>query len=280
MNELEDLPRRLAELAESGGPWDDPLPEVRRRVDAADATTRAAVLSPRRWRITGPTVLALAAALVLVVGLGALLQHKPTPSEKSSSAAARAAAPANGSASNGSASNGSAAGGNAGGGRDSAASGVCGPLGRYDLTRTVGTLSLSAPSRVGRGRPLTVQALLMRVGSTAPATVADLRVFVLTGGRVVGELATTSAPVPTTAVPPGAIRHLSATGALGPSDGNAVCAPPTRQGRPPSPGLPQPSPSRQPVPPGDYQLVAALAVQASASGAGVVLSQPIDITVY
>ena len=37
---LVDLSRRLAELAESGGPWDDPLPEIRRRAENASATAR------------------------------------------------------------------------------------------------------------------------------------------------------------------------------------------------------------------------------------------------
>ena len=78
--DLDEISRRLVELAESAGPWDDPLPEVHRR--AAGLTTDsestespvfrspAAVRRSLRW--VNPSLVASAAAVVTAVGTGSI----------------------------------------------------------------------------------------------------------------------------------------------------------------------------------------------------------------
>jgi hypothetical protein len=92
--DLLELHRQLTDLADSAGPWDDPMPEVRRRVVMTPTPTRV----PRRWlpAAVSPLTLGSAAAAVLVVVGAGWLIHGSGNDRKTSAASSQAAAAAGG----------------------------------------------------------------------------------------------------------------------------------------------------------------------------------------
>lgn len=210
--ELADLGARLADLADSGGPWDDPLPEIYRRAAnpaspvqsaparssdrfSAAARSSAATRRSRAWlRAADPVKVGAAAAVIaLVVGVGWLIHAaNPAASEKSSSRGQ--AQPASAAALTSAA--GAASPGIPADGRSASEFSCAWP----DPTSAV---TLRAPARVRTGAAVSVDVRLSgpAVGITSPLIVAMSR------GRVVGRL------VPTV-VPPGSAPRSSPPQAL------------------------------------------------------------------
>ena len=73
----EELRRRLADLAESAGPWADPLPAVMRHAHAEPRHRRALPAGRRKWS------LAAAVVITLVVGIALAMQmcQRPAPQD-------------------------------------------------------------------------------------------------------------------------------------------------------------------------------------------------------
>jgi hypothetical protein len=270
--ELDEIARRLVDLAESAGPWDDPLPEVRRRIAASAAdpvadpdpvsTGSSVFRSPRparrarRWlrSIDPAKAVAAAAVVMLVAGLGWLIHSGgPTSTKKSSSAGpvlASSAASAAGSAAEPSRGKNSTRAGTA-----AAASGCVWPQ--------TPAVTLRAPAHVRSGAVVSVN---VRRSGTAAADVWSPLVVVVSRGQVVGRL------VPTV-IPPGpglrpsspAPQNTTVTGTLRRSTcAQALAAFQSRV----------PRVAGSVLPPGRYQLFAV----ATAAGARVV-GAPVTVTV-
>jgi hypothetical protein len=216
--DLEDIARRLVDLAEAAGPWDDPLPEIRRRAaastasavdpaasaaSAVDPTASAADADPvptgssvfrsprpsrrsQRWfRSIDPVQVGAAAAVVaLVAGLGWLIHSGgTTSSQKASSAGPVFASSAAGAAGSAQAPSGTL--GQTRAGTANSAAGCVWP--------PTPAVTLRAPAHVRSGA---VTSVSVRRSGTAAADVWSPLVVVVSNGRVVGRL------VPKT-VPPG-----------------------------------------------------------------------------
>jgi hypothetical protein len=78
-----DLRRRLVDLADGAGPWDDPLPEVLHRSALAAPPSR---LASRWWRAPHTLLVAAAVVLLALVGGGWLLNSTTTPQNDTSAA--------------------------------------------------------------------------------------------------------------------------------------------------------------------------------------------------
>ena len=249
MTELDDLHRRLADLADAVGPWDDPLPEVRRRVESArrhPATTHRQWLAGTNWG----AVLAAAAA-VIIVGFGAvLLAHTPRPSTKAASGGV--AAP------------------------DAASRASCPAI--AGAASAVGTLTLSAPSRFETDRSVRVQVRFVPGATATPVTLGGLRVYVLSGGAVVGQLDPPAGlPIAVSAAAP-----VSVAGVFHRAPFGATCA--AADGHPSGAGSETArSATARLLPPGHYELVAVIGyssgVGPSSAEVSTVVSDPVDITV-
>lgn len=271
--ELDDLARRLADLADSAGPWDDPLPEVYRRAASTVPPGRgsAAVLSSartrarRRWWPTSLNLVTVASAaavvsLVALLGWVILSGGGATDSKSSSSEAAGTG-------------HGSSGAGAGGGQRSSAQphpedrTKAAGSLPGYGCgwSAPSAALGLTAPARVRTGAAFTLH---VRVGPTAGTEVAPPVVAVLRDRRFVGRL------VPSTVRPGPRVRTMPArshtrvlTGTLRAS----TCAQLT--------ALTRPSAGPRPLAglaltPGRYQLIVV-----ATGTAGTVVSAPVTVTV-
>ncbi len=266
--DFDDLARRLVDLAESAGPWDDPLPEVRRRaadlasdphsgsaespIFRAPTATRAA-RRPRGWlRSIDLTLAASVAAIVgLVVGVGWLF-HAGGPSSEKSSAGTEMASMAAGAS--------TTAGGvtadNRPVPRSAASATACG------WPASTSAVTLQAPARVRSGATVS---LSVRLTGPAAADVYSPIVVVLSQGRVVGHLWVQ-------VIPPGPrVRPSSPTAARATLTGTlrrGTCAQAT------APWQGSPSPRGLALPPGSYQLIAV-----SAAAGQPVASAPVSVTV-
>lgn len=63
----DELRRRLADLAESAGPWRDPLPAVMRRNHAEPRHRRALPAGRRKWSLAAAIVITLVVGIALAV---------------------------------------------------------------------------------------------------------------------------------------------------------------------------------------------------------------------
>lgn len=266
--DFDDLARRLVDLAESAGPWDDPLPEVRRRAaelasdpDSGSAespifrapTAARATRRPRGWLRSIDLTLAASAAVIvgLVVGVGWLFHAGGPSAEKSSSGGPVMASMAAGA--------GSTAGGTSADSRpapQSAASATaCG------WPASTSAVVLQAPARVRSGATVS---LSVRLTGPAAAVYSPI-VVVLSQGRVVGHLWVQ-------VIPPGPrVRPSSPTAARATLTGTlrrGTCAQAT------APWQGSPSPRGLALPPGRYQLIAVSAAAGQPVG-----SAPVTVTV-
>ena len=289
-----EISRRLHELADSGGPWDDPLPAVRRSIAAPPVDVDATVLelplpggrpdlsepdedwnapvSDRDRRRFAWKVPAAAAAVVLVlggiVGLARLLPQGDS-AEKSSASAAAGQAPAGSGLSGTSA----AAGGSAGSPptttseRTSHAGPPVAVPTRYagftcsPVARRVGTLKLrQVPDRVLGGTAANVTAqVTVSVAEPRP----DIEVYVV-GARTDAVIGALRAHQALSAAATGGPASYALVGRLGRwscSDGNA----------PSHSTLPAPA-----LPPGSYRLVAVLLPRGSAPAQ---ISAPVPVRI-
>jgi hypothetical protein len=266
--ELDDIERRLVDLADSAGPWDDPLPEIRRRAAAMTADSDpvaggSSVFRPpgggrtsRRWfRSVDPEKAVAAAAVVaLVAGLGWLIHSGGPSSEKSSSAAPALASSAAGAA-------GSAAPSSAAQGQSVPGPGATAALCVWPAPTSA--VSLRAPARVRTGAVLSVG---VRLTGSAAADVYSPLVVVLSKGRVVGRLVPTLIPPGPNLRPPSpTVTTTTVTGTLRRSTCTQVTA--SFRSR-------VPRAAGSVLPPGRYQLFAV----ATAAGARVA-SFPVTVTV-
>lgn len=262
----DDLTRRLVDLADSAGPWDDPLPEVLRRAaelasaPASGPTESSTFRAPtaaraRRGRLRSidPTLVASAAAVVAVVaGVGWLLHAGGPSSEKASSGGPAMASMAAGASGTG----GGASADNRTTPQSAASAAGCA------WPAPTSAVKLTAPANVRSGAAVS---LGVRLTGSAAADVYSPLVVVLNKGQVVGRL------VPTV-IPPGPrLRPSSPTAASYPLTGTlrrSTCAQATAQAHGPQ------TPQGLALPSGRYQLVAV----AQAAGATVV-SAPITVTI-
>lgn len=275
MSAPDELRRRLIDLADAAGPWDDPLPEVRRRAEAAAASKahpdRRRWLASTDWTI----VLAAAAVAVIAVGLGAFLVNSGGPeSAKTSSAAGGMAQRAT-----------------------SDAAAPC-PLLRPQFAAASDAVRVIAPVRVVAGQLATVR---VRLAADAGAAAGPMRVYVVQDGAVVARLDPATAPSSRSpsstsarsapSAPSASARELSATGAFTRTTASAECAVASGAsseaaggGTVASPARPSAAVSggRSPLSRGTYQLVAVVEVHqvGGAQGqAAVLVSRPVDVVV-
>jgi hypothetical protein len=266
--ELDDLARRLIDLADSAGPWDDPLPEIRRRaaVMTTDSTSSVSTAfrsptparRPRGWlhSVDLAMLAAIAAVVTLVAGLGWVISAgQGGGSDKASSGGAMLASTAAGSA-------GTAAQTRAGQGRavpsPASAAGCAWPA-------PTSAVTLRADARVQSGASVVVG---VRLTGRAAADVYSPLVVAVQNGRVVGRL------VPTF-IPPGpSLRPSSPTSTSATLTGTlrrSTCAQAIAGAHRPQ------VPRGLALPPGRYQLIAvASGVTTSAT---TVVSAPVTVTV-
>ncbi len=245
MNDTE-LRARLREAAEDGDPWADPMPEILRRA----RQERAAVTRlPLHRRIPG-AIVGIAAVLVVLVGVGFLIKAAGTQDVKSSSgtSAQGAADSAGGAASS------------------LTPRGECAVIPSASKVPPA-TVTLTAPARFTPDGTVSLHLVIAtpRIQSEI-AGVQKIRVFALSGGRVVGELAeVTFSTTPTTSTTPFGIG-LEVTGSFRAGAASASCGAPV---------------GTSALPAGTYQLQALVTYGTDVTPArtGTLLSSPVTVTV-
>ena len=257
--DLVELKRQLIDLADSAGPWDDPMPRVRQQAVMTPPATR---LPRRRWPAAlDPVKLATVAAVAVVaVGAGWLIRD--------------------GDGGSGGASSEKAASGGGPGSASSAAAAADSAQPPKASRRTSGTAgSCAVPTTTSQQLALTTPAratldsvIRVRVRLRADASLSHTGILVFSHGLVVGRLA----PISTVTLP-GARPTLTggASAIVQQLVGRLVYAPVPECDPPGTSKAPHPSALRDgPLPAGTYQLAA------TAQGRGPVQrSAPITVVI-
>ncbi len=259
----DDLHARLTDLADSAGPWDDPLPDVLARAAEERRTPleqrRTTPSAPRRRWHELPAVrrsLGAAATIAVIAAAGAGMWHLASNGQRSQSGRPAVDSGRSGRqvpASRSAAGNAGGGAAGTGGGRDATPNASCAAIsvrsGAAAATLSA-QLSRSATGAVTGVRPQ----LSLPAGAAAITTTGSVRVIVRRGAQVVAGSSTSAPPVRVTSRAPATWPVIGVpTACAGPAAGRQL-------------------------PAGDYTLVVAAGYR-SATGTGVLVSRPVPITV-